>query len=349
MCGASFATALERLTVILAALGIGYVLGWGLLLRPPHGAAAITTSATWTRVGPRTIVHAILLDPGRTAWLYAATAGGVLRSDDGGVTWATQNSGLPAADPELWSIIAFEGGRRLAAAADDAHVYVSADAGDNWRASSNALGAGSVLSLAVDPAHATTLLAGGTGGIWRSNDGGLHWCLAHGTGDAGVSTIAWSRVTPGTIYAGLLPGPGQILRSRDGGTSWRPVTVGLDGREGIMALAGPQQGWATVLAGTMGHGLWRLEDGTGMWHFSGDGLPAGQHVASLLVTAGGAYAGTMGAGVYASRDHGRHWAPLGRRLAGSAGLVLALAEHATTLLAGTADGIYRLDGQIPFR
>jgi hypothetical protein len=86
-----------------------------------------------------------------------------------------------------------------------------------------------------------------------------------------------------------------------------------------------------------------------IWHFSGDGLPAGQHVASLLVTAGGAYAGTMGAGVYASRDHGRHWAPLGRRLAGSAGIVLALAEHAGTLLAGTAEGIYRLDGQIPFR
>src|SRR5947207_15589982 len=47
--------ALERLTVILTALGIGYMLGWGLLHRPPHGSAAITTSATWTRVGPRTI------------------------------------------------------------------------------------------------------------------------------------------------------------------------------------------------------------------------------------------------------------------------------------------------------
>jgi len=332
---------LMLLPLLLTVLGISYVAIHSLQTHSSYGSGSAPKSAVWHKIGPTTIVHSILADPRRDTRLYAATTDGALRSDDGGLTWQARNTGLPAADPQLWCVITFDDGHILAAAADDAHVYLSTDAGDHWQASSDALGSGSVFSLAADPAQPMTLLAGGTGGIWRSSDGGVHWRLVHSTSGSDVSALAWSSTAPGTIYAGLVPGPGQILQSRDGGSTWRDIAAGLDGPEGIMTIVGPQQGRSTVLVGTMGHRIWRLEGGTRAWRFSGSGLPAGQHGASLLLTDGAQYAGTMGAGVYTSQD-GQHWAPYGPSLIGNAATVLTLVMYGDSLLAGTADGIYRL-------
>jgi len=123
--------------------------------------------------------------------------------------------------------------------------------------------------------------------------------LSNEASGSDVSTLAWSSAKPMLIYAGLVPGPGQILQSLDGGSSWHSVTAGLNGREGVMAIASPQLGRATVLMGSMGRRVWRLEQGARRWRFSGAGLPSGQHGASLLLTSGVQYVGTMGAGIAA--------------------------------------------------
>jgi hypothetical protein len=326
--------------VLADLLAIGCVLAGS-----PHDAISSHQAvgpAAWQRVGPNTIIHALLVDPRRNTRLFAATAGGALSSDDGGASWQVRNAGLSTTDLLLWNIVSFDSGRRLAAAADDGRVYMSDDGVGHWQPSADVLGPGGVFALAADPLHRLSLLAGATGGIWRSSDGGVRWELVRRTASADVATIAWSSAAPNTAYAGLIPGPGQILASQDGGASWRAASLGMDGAEGVMAIASFQQGGASVFAGTMGHRIWRLDDGARTWRSSSDGIPAGQHGTAFLLTANTLYAGTMGAGIYASHDGGQHWSPFWPPLTGNAAIVLALVRDGDALLAGTAAGIYRL-------
>ena len=57
---------------------------------------------------------------------------GVLVSEDGGLTWAARNQGLPRAD--VWSV-AFDPDKpgRLYASVHEEALYVSEDAGKTWR------------------------------------------------------------------------------------------------------------------------------------------------------------------------------------------------------------------------
>jgi hypothetical protein len=110
----------------------------------------------------------------------------------------------------------------------------------------------------------------------------------------------------------------------------------------LASLPGQPDG---VLAGTMGHRILRQDSAHRPWQASGSGLPAGSHGTVLL--AGSEvprliWTGTMGQGVYVSRDGGHTWAPYGPPLSANAGIVLGLAEVGHRLLAGTAMGIYQL-------
>lgn len=86
--------------------------------------------------------------------------------------------------------------------------------------------AGTVVDVAIDPANPATLYAAtGTGGVWRSDDGGRHWILP---GDELVNrTVEWIEVDPGTpatLWAGLdNTGHPGLWRSLDRGKTWAPV------------------------------------------------------------------------------------------------------------------------------
>lgn len=93
-----------------------------------------------------------------------------------------------------------------------------------WRSEGPFVGA--VVDVAIDPANPDTLYAAtGSGGVWRSDDGGQHWTLP---GDGLVSRpVEWIEVDPGTpstIWAGIHnPGNAGLWRSLDRGKSWKPV------------------------------------------------------------------------------------------------------------------------------
>jgi len=93
-----------------------------------------------------------------------------------------------------------------------------------WRSEGPFLGA--VVDVAIDPVNPETIYAAtGSGGVWRSDDGGQHWTLP---GDDMVSRkVEWIEVDPGnsaTLYAGIenLGRPG-LWRSTDRGKTWAPV------------------------------------------------------------------------------------------------------------------------------
>ncbi len=93
-----------------------------------------------------------------------------------------------------------------------------------WRSEGPFVGA--VVEVAIDPANPDTIYAAtGSGGVWRSDDGGQHWILP---GDGMVSRpIEWIEVDPGnpaTIWAGLdNPGHAGLWRSLDRGKTWAAV------------------------------------------------------------------------------------------------------------------------------
>ena len=90
-----------------------------------------------------------------------------------------------------------------------------------WRSEGPFLGA--VVDVAIDPTNPNTIYAAtGSGGVWRSDDGGQTWTLP---GDGMVNrSIEWIEVDPGNpsmIWAAIdnTGGPG-LWRSPDRGKTW---------------------------------------------------------------------------------------------------------------------------------
>lgn len=93
-----------------------------------------------------------------------------------------------------------------------------------WRSEGPWIGA--IVDVAIDPSNPNTIYAAaGSGGVWRSDDGGQHWMLP---GDDLVSRpVQWIVVDPGTpstLWAGIdNPGHAGLWRSLDRGKTWSPV------------------------------------------------------------------------------------------------------------------------------
>jgi photosystem II stability/assembly factor-like uncharacterized protein len=105
-----------------------------------------------------------------------------------------------------------------------AALLLTAPAHAAWRSDGPFVGA--VVDVAIDPANPDTIYAAtGSGGVWRSDDGGQHWILPGG--DMVSRPVEWIEVdpaTPTTIWAGINnPGHGGLWRSLNRGKSWAPV------------------------------------------------------------------------------------------------------------------------------
>jgi hypothetical protein len=191
-----------------------------------------------------------------------------------------------------------------------------------------------------------------------------------------------------TVFAGAVAGGAsgatQVYVSHDSGLRWHRFGRGLTSLAGIMSLATGRTGY--LYAGTMGNRIWRVPLNGELWSQDAAGIPGGQHVAAIVLVPAGPiarqppgrvairtagttcvrpshspscshsthpstriYVGTLGKGVFMSRDAGSHWISVSRGLpaAGSDQIVLSLAYSplTRTLLAGTTDGVYRL--QVP--
>ncbi len=105
-----------------------------------------------------------------------------------------------------------------------AALLLTAPAHAAWRSEGPFVGA--VVDVAIDPANPDTIYAAtGSGGVWRSDDGGQHWNLPGG--EMVSRPVEWIEVDPAThstIWAGVNnPGRAGLWRSLDRGKSWAPV------------------------------------------------------------------------------------------------------------------------------
>jgi hypothetical protein len=177
-------------------------------------------------------VFNVVIDPHDADRIYAGSWGhNVLRTSDGGRTWAPIHHGLETLSVRAFAIDAVDSAdvpsapQVLYAGTVEA-VHRSIDGGETWQASPLTDRALTTLALIVDPAEPGTVFAGTTAGVYRSDDGGQNWkAVGHESLDVTVTALAAGPTEPPVFYAGTEHH--GLFRSIDGGQNWQPW--GLDG------------------------------------------------------------------------------------------------------------------------
>jgi photosystem II stability/assembly factor-like uncharacterized protein len=300
-----------------------------------------STTHDWQRLGswPGGMVTAIAVSPdfATDRLALAATAAGLFRSSDGGVTWQPGNSGLT--DRSLVAVAFAPQNQpntlRAYAASEGGRLYTSTDGGATWRECEAWAGLGVATVLVPSPNFTAdlTLFVGAEEGVFRSQDGGQSWESAlFGLHDLDVLCIACAPdyATSEVVWAGTANG--GFYRSRNSARSWRDAGVGLPDDAVTCVLISPMYAVdQTLYVGTEGSGLYRSTDGGATWapwfsELAVEGM-------LCLAAADRRFVLGTGAGLYYSDDGGESWLPAGGEEAvatslalGSSGVVLAAAE-----------------------
>ncbi len=284
----------ERLYAAFLDLGTWRSLDAGATWSPINLAAA---TGGWAGAGGNT--WSLLCDPAVPGVLWSPqgeTATGpatLLRSNDSGTTWTILGNGLPPAPLLGLSLdrMTPTSNRRLFATADGS-VHGSVDGGSTWTLRCQH---GGLRVTAVDRSQPNFVYAGGEGGLWRSNQGGLAGSFVevgnpgmHGTtaglpfsGWTGVQDIASDPSQPGRVYA-CVTGLGRgLYRSLDYGATWSSSPLLADDHLRCIAIGvSGLELWATsssaVQAGgyePSSHGVWHSLDAGQSWQRADAGLP----------------------------------------------------------------------------
>ena len=270
------------------------------------------------------------------ASLFAATAAGLFRSQNGGREWsAAGDTPLPLLAAVAPSARFVENGRMFAGTQTGFHR--STDAGRSWQ---HTLSGARVFAIAVVPgAGREERLFIGTDqdGILRSDDGGQTWVGANpGLLDLTVLALAFSpdAAHDQTGFAATASG---LYRTRNGGQSWRAVEMPLDEPAvQCLALSPTFARDRLVLAGTESDGLWRSDDGGTTWD-SVPGLSSGRIDALAFSPRFGdtrLIAAATADGVALSSDGGETWRLTGEALPPVLALTFVPDGAAETLVAG---------------
>lgn len=230
----------RTLAVLLAGavlLGCGTVYAERLITR--HRETSYTLpGGTWQRL-PLAVdggeVRALTIDPRNTAVLYAATAEGLFKSNDGAATWNRLQAGCDVGymtlDPQDPSHLLAFASRGLGT---DQRLVESHDGGANWStlpAPPHVLVlAGLWIDHSSTPATLYASCVGYVGGFFRSGDDGRTWSTIH----AGIEGLGPSEMaidsSAHTIYALYhSSAPTVLVRSSDGGITWSDVSAHLPG------------------------------------------------------------------------------------------------------------------------
>ena len=165
-------------------------------------------------------------------------------------------------------------------------------------------------SLALDPAGASRMFAGGRSGIFVVDLGNGSWRSLVGR-DRPVETVVALASAPGVVLAA--GGEVGVLRSTDGGATWQQASGVPVGGDGTWELEASKAGPVFLLAGTAG--VFTSDDAGLTW--TAAALPSGTACTAIAISplsgnelfaacpppAGAAH----GPGLWQSLDGGSHW------------------------------------------
>ncbi|HEY4009658.1 MAG TPA: hypothetical protein VGM11_05865 [Acidobacteriaceae bacterium] len=211
---------------------------------------------TWVRMtGADVIVNDVYVDPNQPQHILLATdRGGVLRSEDSGVSFQPSNDGFALRQVVAYAADVHDPAHLYIGLVNDKEtggVYASSDGGVKWQQVSTGLAGRDVFSLTMMPDD--TLLAGTTHGVFRLTN--ESWIIA--------SNLA-PPPPPAKKPAASKGKKGAPLHSRQTTAATRkpPVVIGPSLNDStVYALT---SGSSAVYAGTSA-GLWRSTDGAQSW------------------------------------------------------------------------------------
>lgn len=248
-----------------------------------------TGGASWNLQGEAEFTgkafYRIAVHPTNPDLVYAATSGGLYRTDDGGMTWAALSGGLPTINSTVIAAtdVVFDPVTpdNVYCAYWGAGIYVTTTGGTvgtlpTWTPASGGPGSSADrISLAVSPTSPTTVYAlaatstGGYLGFYR-NTGGTAGTFtlvmpASGTVPAVSTSMLFVIVdvtTPDTVY---LCGTGLHKATRNTTTdSWTFTNIGGPIHPDVRTLALHPTKNQILFAGTDG-GIYQSGDGGGTW------------------------------------------------------------------------------------
>ncbi|WP_155993187.1 sialidase family protein [Nocardioides sp. URHA0020] len=216
-------------------------------------------------------VQSIVFPTGSPTSMVVATAGsgkdGVWYSSDAGVKW-TRATGLTSATFYLT-------GNALVGmyAATATGFYRSLDSGHSWVLMSDGIPPGeSAKRIAISPLDPLHLIAATVGGVYRSDNAGLTWYAANGSGDGALlaNEVRAFQLVPADYWTGGVPRivvgtDNGVWATIDGGDSWArlsPTKTLADGlpmsNESVYSLNIGFGLPGSLMAGTQGHGVFTL-------------------------------------------------------------------------------------------
>lgn len=226
--------------------------------RPVSGLNEHPSASEWWEGGAGKMVHTILTDREDPDDLTVAiSVAGVLRSTDGGATWAPHNEGtigMASAYAEMFDVVVQH---------PDVHRCVH--------------------KVVRHPMKPSVLYQQNHDGIYRSDDRGASWVeICDGVRDRfgfaiGITWDGSVYVVPQDMNNVRFSGQLTVYRLREGESSWEPLTSGLPEVENLTLY---REGMATdacspggVYFGTCEGDLFSTADGGGSWSLLASGLP----------------------------------------------------------------------------
>jgi photosystem II stability/assembly factor-like uncharacterized protein len=263
--------------------------------------------------------------------ILAGAAGGLLESDDDGMTWRSLDIGIGT----FWAECLLVENGNIFVGTNGNGIFRSTNHGETW---SQVLSHVGVRCLV---AQDTLLFAGTYGGLLRSGDSGEHWGVANnGLGDSifglppTIEVRSLCSPRSGIVLAGAGGwgnGFSGVFRSSDNGNLWTPTDL-KDPWICAMFVSD-----SAIFAGS--DTIFISTNQGQNWKFSGSSLPL-CNITSFAHDSMYLFAGTS-SGVFRSTDGGRTWISCSSGLDANFPGVSALSASATSILAGTGDRIYR--------
>jgi photosystem II stability/assembly factor-like uncharacterized protein len=307
----------------------------------------------WRSIGPFGVdVTALAVAPTDPKFLFTATTmGDVYRSDNAGTSWkrattlgtTVRTLNFHPTDPRI-----------VYAGMDLFGVQKTINGGETWTVTNTGLEFDPfVYSLAIHPQDPNVIYAGtfksiGTGGVYKSTDGGLNWKASReGMPDEFVLSVAINPNQPNILYAGSFNGRDVLYKSTNGGESWTPSNNGLSRTAVFAIVIHPQQAETMYVA--TGSGIYKSTDGGANWRAMNNGLTNLDVRALIMPPQSPEILYASGAsGIFKTTDGGQSWAPINSGLFNRAIVKLAVdSANPGTIYAG-AIGASNVQGRGSF-
>jgi photosystem II stability/assembly factor-like uncharacterized protein len=286
------------------------------------------TDGAWRSVGPAppAIEASIAVDAATRTVFIASLGGGILKSKDGGQTFAAANQGLDSL--VVASLAMAHNDPDLIYAGTGAGIYKTVNGGSSW----SVTGSGDLpLSLIIDPTNPNILYAGFNGDLQKTVDGGDTWVSsANGIDNPFVFSLAIDPNNSSVLYAGTA-GTGAF-KSVDGGATWNPLDVDTT----VWSLYVDPTNSNVIYAGSNGNGVFKSTNAGAS--FVRTGSPDVGVVLALAKSGKRLYAGTATKGVSVSKDDGATWINTG--ISDGLGLVVSAGLDGSIYAGTNFDGVF---------